>query len=211
MPTLWTFGDSFTAKYNSEYEWAEQYIKWKGYIPKVYGEIVSDRLGLNLINLGKPGSDNNQIIETIIDNIDSIKKDDVIIIGWSNTCRFRLTTKDNNWEYFYDYTKPNLKDMENISQQTISEILINRHSKNYELELEKWIKLLNKTFINNKIVNWSYFSDKIGAYYFRHFHTIKDETNGVLKDNHFSERGHLELSKTLIEIINKGYYKKKMI
>ena len=47
--TLWTFGDSFTARFANT-GWSTNYVKWKGYIPKVYGEIISDKLEMQLQN-----------------------------------------------------------------------------------------------------------------------------------------------------------------
>ena len=44
MATVWTFGDSLTAPYSEDYDWSNNYIKWKGYIPKVYGDIISDQV-----------------------------------------------------------------------------------------------------------------------------------------------------------------------
>ena len=52
MNTLWTFGDSFTDFFyppdKSEIHWRQKYIKFKGYTPKVYGEIIAEKLNLNL-------------------------------------------------------------------------------------------------------------------------------------------------------------------
>ena len=47
--TLWTFGDSFTQSFSDSTDsWVKVYCDWKGYIPKVYGEILADTLQFNL-------------------------------------------------------------------------------------------------------------------------------------------------------------------
>ena len=65
--TLWTFGDSFTESFGTTKgrNWIDNYIDWKGYVPKVYGEIISDEMGFELVNLGKGGSDNYSIFQNI--------------------------------------------------------------------------------------------------------------------------------------------------
>ena len=50
MKTLWTFGGSFTERYTDKYNWSRDYIKWKGYTPKVYGDIIAEKLDLDLKN-----------------------------------------------------------------------------------------------------------------------------------------------------------------
>ena len=42
MATVWTFGDSLTERYNPDFKWSRDYIEWKGYVPKVYGNFVSE-------------------------------------------------------------------------------------------------------------------------------------------------------------------------
>jgi len=65
--TLWTYGDSFTESMNTATGalWVDEYVGWKGYIPKVYGEIISDNMGMELVNLGKGGSDNYSIFQSV--------------------------------------------------------------------------------------------------------------------------------------------------
>ena len=69
MATLWTFGDSMTAGYTEGSGWADKYIEWKGYKPKIYPEIISDKLGMELKNLAKGGYDNYSIFETLCANV----------------------------------------------------------------------------------------------------------------------------------------------
>jgi hypothetical protein len=218
MNTLWTFGDSFTesfikkSKYN---DWKLDYINWKGYCPKVYGEIISDKLKLHYINLAKSGTNNYTIFDNIISSLEKIQKDDIIIIGWSNTLRFRVATNINT----FSTIKPGCLDdilsknsqakYIDLSNNTLKEMCINRDNIIFINELNNYIKLLNFTFNNNKIIHWSPFAqDRQGLSTtlktLRKYESINDETNGVINDNHFSENAHKILSEELINIIN-GY------
>lgn len=214
---LWTFGDSFTAFYDINQGWANQYANWKGYIPKVYGQIIAEKLGYELINLGRAQSDNYRILETICTNSIAIKENDLIIIGWSSPVRFRLVTEskyDNQemWQSILPSVKENnsaLTFNNTISENTLNEILYNRKSFKYIQEVINWTKLINKGFINNKnkVIHWSPFGDFQSSMFSEDIKVIKcdtidNETNGAILDKHFSEIGQVELANELIKIIS---------
>ena len=204
MGTVWTFGDSLTEGFKSGDLWARTYVEWKGYIPMTYGEIVADRLGYQIINLGKGGSDNYTIFENFINNIDNIKNDDIVIIGWSDVGRFRLATKSNTWTSFVPNFDNNLTNMENVSNQTILEVCVNRSSNVYIDEVNTWINFMKKTVKNFKIINWSIFNNgKIDGVFVKEIDQITNETKGEINDAHFSEKGQKQLSDILIREIKK--------
>ena len=208
MNTVWTFGDSLTDGFRSDNTWAKKYVEWKGYIPLTYGEIISKKLNYELINLGKGGSDNNTIFESFIKNIDNIKDGDIVIIGWSDIGRFRLATKNNTWNSFVPSHENNYTDMENISNQTIMELCVNRLSDVYISEINIWINFIKKTIKNFKVINWSTFSQgKINGIFVKEIEQITNETNGIIKDAHFSEKGQKQLSEILLNEINGNYIK----
>jgi hypothetical protein len=217
MKTLWTFGDSFTDSFNPPGErfldWHNKYIQWKGYVPKVFGEMMSEKLNMKLINKGIGGSDNSQIFESFCSVVDLIKEDDILIFGWTNQERFRLSNKKNEWSHlsvnFRDkdkkkqegdshfFSTEELKNaFDSISKNTIQEIMYNRMNDVYTQELCNWIKLINFSLSKNKILHWSW--DKRITYcdgiFISGFETIKKETNNLINDNHWSENGHEELS-----------------
>jgi lysophospholipase L1-like esterase len=203
MSTVWTFGDSLTDGFRSNDIWAKTYVDWKGYIPLTYGEIISKELNYELVNLGKGGSDNYTIFESFIKNIDNIKDDDIVIIGWSEVGRFRLSTKLNTWTSFVPNFDNNLTNMENISKQTIMEVFVNRLSDTYINEVNIWINFITKTINNFKIINWSTFNQgKINGIFVKEIEQITNETNGIIKDAHFSEKGQKQLSEILLSKIN---------
>jgi len=215
MNKLWVFGDSFSAtnKRNIIEKWRKLYIKWKGYTPNVWCEFLNDSLQLKLHNLSISATDNYTIFDSIIHSLEKINKDDVIIIGWSNTIRFRVVGVENSFKTIRPHslsfiTKLN-KYTKNIdlSDKALQEISLNRDSVAYINELNNYIKLLNFSFNGNKIIHWSPFSQDTQGLNTNlktsvKYELIKDETNGFIDDGHFSENAHKVLSEQLIDIID---------
>jgi hypothetical protein len=208
---IWTFGDSYTSAFK-DMEWADQYTKWKGYVPKVYGELISDWLNIELSNKGTGGFDNYSILQMVCNHVDKINSEDIIIIGWSNVIRFRLVNDLGSWcrvlsNYSRNYPAFVAND---ISDNTINEILVNREHPLHLTEIRSWIKLLDFTFHKNTIIHWSPFHNNISNHSFgcAKYEKIRFETNGKLDDGHFSETGQFDLAKDLMEIINNTKSKK---
>jgi hypothetical protein len=203
--TLWTFGDSFTESLSdNKADWVQKYIEWKGYIPKVYGEVMAERMEIKLVNMGKGGSDNYSIFQSICDSVHNIKSDDIILVGWSSTTRFRLVNKLNSWKPIIPNFDRNQRTLENISQSTIDEILVNRTHNLYIEEVRSWLKLLNYTFSNNTIIHWSALEYTAAHNYFRNLPTIRLETNGEIDDNHYCEEGHIQLANEFMKMLSEN-------
>ncbi len=230
MNTLWIFGDSLSDFFNPPSytmpHWRHEYIEWKGYIPKVYAEILSEHLNYKLNNKAVAGNSNQQIFSDICEFSNEIQNDDLIIIGWTSQERFRLVDKNNKWinihanyrtkdkneklSFFLDETMDRLS---SISKETIQQILFNRTNQNYLNEIKNWIKLLNLTF-GNKIIHWSW-DDRLNETTFiiplNKFQSIKMETNGELDDRHWSENGQIEMANFMMEIIQNRFIKKNLL
>ena len=202
MAILWTFGDSFTIGFNpsvSDMIWREYYSKFKGYIPKDYTQLLSDYLGYELCNLADDGSSNIMMFERFCENVKNIKQDDIIIFGWSELTRFRLVNKNGGWHtmgtWCFDHAEI-LDDIEYVSPNTVNEILLHRinYIEHMSNEVNNWINLINYTLKNNMVLHWTPFNQpKLDIENLYKFDTIKNETNGLINDNHFSELGHLQL------------------
>lgn len=210
MNKLWTFGDSFTEGYNPFYEWSEKYIEWKGYKPKVYGEIIAEELGYELVNRGLGGSSNQTILERICDSIDKIKSDDLVIVGWSSPIRIRLVDKWGNWQHIHPATIDKIIKIGEVSPESISEILENRYHLKYCQEVDSWVKLINKSLNENQIIHWKYHIEKINVHTITEKENIYKETDGLINDGHYSENGQKEVANELIKIFKSGN-KKKLI
>jgi hypothetical protein len=210
MKKLWVFGDSNSEGYNEQYHWVTPYLEHKGYKPKWWSELVSEELGMELLNRAKGGTDNYTIFESVCKEVNNIKTNDVIVIGWSSILRNRIIIdafeKDTfltivpNSEYHYDY----------FCNQCIQEMVVNRDSQLYVDEVMNWMKLIRKAFTNNKVLcfsSWPEFLNEkniINGNWWKHGHhimTIDAETNGKLNDGHFSEAGCRVLADILKQCI----------
>ena len=181
---LYIFGDSFSAGFSFESNWTNNYVNWKGYTPQGFGEILSQKLNLELINLSENASDNYSILQKFCDNEKNIKKNDLVIIGWSSPLRFRLVSKD--WiTILPNYDKFSTKEIDKtkISESTLIEILLNRDDVRYCNEVNSWIKLLNN--LDKNIIHWTPFDQRLDCMFLNKFETIFTETNGKLNDWHF--------------------------
>jgi hypothetical protein len=217
MKKIWYFGDSNTEGYNLNHPWAIDYINWKGYTPKHWTEVLSERMGLPSHNLGKGGCDNYTIFDTLINNLDRISDEDIVIIGWTIPIRGRIANLDTNeWFTIVPMGNPNLKC---ITNDAILQLVSLRDSKLYTDEVLGWQKLIKKALSNNKIIFWSYFpefADK-GLVDYKYWLgkspiiSIRSETNGVIKDGHFGENGNLVIADVMYEYINQNTNQLKKI
>lgn len=202
MARLWAFGDSFTESFLPKDDckvihWRHHYIDWKGYVPKVYGEFLSERLGMKLMNFGMGSWDNYSIFESFCRNVNDIQKDDLVIFGWSDPVRFRLTDGRGNWHSFTPNHNKITIPAEYMDIESIEKLLANRANPKYSEEVNIWINLINHTLKDKHVIHWTPFVNTIHAIYLSGFPIIRDETDGVVNDGHFSEAGQEELSKVL--------------
>lgn len=212
MNKLFVFGDSFSEEWDS----TSPYSVWKGYVPKVYSQILSERLGIESFNYAQSGWSNYDIFQSVCKNIDKIGEGDIVIIGWSGLSRFRLANpKFDNWLQFQPNSWKLNKEAnllwEGISESTIDEILYNRS--NFELykeEVRDWVKLLNKAFEKNIFVNftWSIWDWELKEI---PYEVIRTESNGEIDDWHWSEKGHLDFSDWVLDKIQTNRFVNELI
>jgi hypothetical protein len=196
MSTLWVYGDSFSLDYSMKAAPSkEDYIEWKGYVPKTYPNFICEKLNLDLINFSDSGLDNYTILQNFCDNIEKYKEGDVIIVGWGPSSRFRIVYEnENRWEPIGNYAAPD----RNISLKTINEIHVNRLHKLYETEINSWSKLIKYSTKNFKFYDWSWTRLDLHNY-----EEIRQETNFIVNDGHWSENGHKKFSQEVLK--NLGY------
>lgn len=206
MNKLWTYGDSFSESFElnkpvDDTDWKIPYLKWKGYVPKIYSEILANDLNLVLMNKSLSGIDNHTIFERVVKDIDEIKESDIVIINWTSTLRFRII---NKWNMFSSIVPNDYKYNGNyyrISEDTLNDIVVMRDSVRYSDEVNYFIKIINKSLPNNKVIHWTPFENNstIDAYTISDLQTIWHETNEKVNDYHFSELGHIHLSRILYD------------
>ena len=207
MATLWTFGDSFSTRFDDDpFYSSDEYIRYKGYVPKIYPQIISEKLNMNCEIYAKGGCDNYTILESVCEISNNVENDDVIIIGWSSFNRFRFINDEDKWVSILPFLPPfaNWGNFSNLGKPIFDMVGVNRidHEKKYSDEVNNWILLINKSFKNNKIIHWTPFEKSlINALYFKKINTIFNETETKIKDGHYSECGHKELANILLDMI----------
>ncbi len=202
MGKLYVFGCSFSSVFGEKSLFnpgMKKYYEFRGgNFPLTWSEILSEDLGLELVNTAQNGFDNYSIFENFCKLSDKITSEDIVIIGWSHVFRFRLYSKSKNQLRSVNVWQTNKNfDLSEISQQTLDEVLINRDSQLWIDEVYNWMKLINhlSKLVKFKLYYWSFFVEfpeyyiinellNLGAKYISH------ETNGEVGDNHFGEKGH---------------------
>jgi hypothetical protein len=209
---IWIFGDSFSCEFqkhiDNKNQWAIDYCEYKGKIPKSFGELLGGFLNDDISILAKPGIDNYKIFHSYISVVDKIKEDDILIFGWSNVLRYRLANQNDEFITILPTSQnvPHLFELFNneLSKNTIEEILLTRGSKLYYDELLDFIKIIKFSSKSDKIYNWSPFPDnRINV---RDLHKISPsginvETNEKINDEHYGEIGHLSLAHYFMKYI----------
>lgn len=202
MSKLWTFGDSLTERFREDFEWSKKYIDWKGYTPKVYGELLSEELKMDHINMATNGSDNYKIFESICRCAKDIKEDDKIIIGWSDVVRFRLVDVNDKWVTLIPNWKNHMDDLGYVTIDTVEQVLVNRGSSTlYTDEVNSWIEFINLHFKNIDVIHWTQFNKEYKAHRLNQFTTIKKESNGEIDDQHYGEIGQKELTSYFTKLL----------
>ena len=202
MGKLYVFGCSYSALHNihllNDPSLKRYYEYREGTFPPVWSEILAEKLGLELVNTAEWGLDNYSIFENFCKLSDQINSEDVVIIGWSQTFRFRLYSETLNRLSSLNVWKTNENhQFSNISQQTIDEVLVNRDNSLWVDEVYNWMNIINRLskLVNFKLLHWSFFTEfpkmylinkllDLGAEYITH------ETNGEVNNEHFGEIGH---------------------
>ncbi len=208
---LWVFGDSFSVPYK-RIENEHPYVPYKGYCPKIFSNIISEKLNFNLMDCSHGGSSNYDIFHNYIKKLDEIKDGDTIIFGWTQVIRFRIASKRND---FYDViiaVVEHMKDLIDVPSKSLFDITLNRSNNSiYFDELCDYIKIIKQSKPNCKILHWTWveplfkdlfennFYDLLIPY--RKYKTVKEETNGDINDFHYGEHAHVELSEDLIKFL----------
>ena len=108
MRTLWIFGDSYSESWKGVLMRTEsypqvQYCKHLDRIPHHFAETFTKIINSNkgpkidqVKNYALGGFDNYTILQTISYHIREIKKDDIVLVGWSSIARWRFIVEENS-------------------------------------------------------------------------------------------------------------------
>ena len=226
MNKLWAFGDSMTFGHGCNVECKSEtkvdYLPFKKDGDDIWSNHLSKLLNYDVINLGKNGASNDYIFDCIIDNYNSIQPNDVVVINMTLHGRMEVPFKNGIYNILSGYEK-NKTFMDDIEPQILQaknqtkeeddekiEALINfqYHFSNHKFYKDRHTKRFN--FIKDRLINeckvkyvylWS-LEDDDGVY--ASFETIKDATNGLVNDTHFSFNGHFNFAYFIYSLINKN-------
>jgi hypothetical protein len=217
MGKLWVFGDSNSALYTDVtmqlQHWIKPYIEYLGYEPKHFSQILAEKLNLDLENYGMGGSDNYTIFESLFHQIKNFdKSNDIIFVGVSDPSRFRIVEHDK--DYFRSIAVGGHNNTLSVSKDTLDEILANRSHPLFAKEFEYQINLFKLALTGYKIYFWTPFDPlreakgvinlmKLGYLYKRgNITSINQETDGLISDGHFGEKGNLLLAELFYTFMN---------
>lgn len=204
--TLWAFGDSMTFGHgcNSDCvsETKEQYLKYKKEGDDIWTNHLGKLLNYQVKNLGRNGASNDYIFDTIIDNYENIKENDVVIINMTLHGRIEVPIGDEVLNVLSSYENAIKIIGESKEQDSVEKIetILNfqYHFSNHQFYKERHRKRFK--FIKNRLKEdkevkfvylWSLEDDDA---IYRSFQTIKNHTKDEVNDTHFSFKGHLDFA-----------------
>jgi hypothetical protein len=175
MSSLWVFGDNASAIFGKTKERRFKYYKEyrNGNFPKTWSELLSKELGFTLRNMAIGGVSNYDIFDMFCKCAEQIKKDDLVIIGWSYVQSFRLVDENTNGfisvrnNQFKEYQVNIPKMLNGIEKHTIDSILNNRKNTDWKNEIYNWESIINllAKLIGFKLVYWTFDTDLNKSYY----------------------------------------------
>lgn len=193
------------------------YIKWRnGKSVKSWSESLSEKLDLELHNYANGGLCNEVILQRFSKNIHNINKDDVVIFQWSFVERYSWVDDNNDVisTGLDGYSNSLPKDMaQKISVNRMSDSryyqildfqkIIDEFSKLKKFylwywyapqKMHKFIDILDKRYLLvDEIMEGNlpdYQRTTFDVVYELGGSDIETETNGLVKDNHFSQKSH---------------------
>lgn len=218
--TLWTFGDSYTVPFGIVTVTNRQNKVLKDHFNGKYVDNTWQKEVMKVIptkefkNISMPGGSNREILAYVIDNLHNFKKGDQIVLGLTRGDRIEFTNEYSKPKYdaFLNHRDAvsvvNFSDIGKISETTpgnykyLIDCFENRIENNdrymfYEhYPLYKLALYISKSLGIDIVVwdptNWKYYEN------------IKEMTEGLINDPHWSPNGNIEFSKKLTNSFKVG-------
>jgi hypothetical protein len=203
MNKIWGFGDSFTFGHGCRPDGpiAEYYNEYKKPEDKIWLDWLGDYMNMRPVNIGECASSNDSIIDRIIENWYNIKEGDFVIIGITFYTRFDVPINKKLSAGYIDLQIEeenilNGNKLNNLTKEQVETILNFRyHFANNELYKNRQLKRFSfiKQLLKEK--NIKYFIWDVHQFArFDSINTIKEDTNGLIDDSHFSFKGHYDFA-----------------
>ena len=237
MATLFTFGCSYTADYHKEGGNYEAYYNFRGKnFPDVWPKVLSKKLKFDLENYGFGGVGNDFIFNQVCKNIRKIKKNDILIVGWSYINRYKWVDFQSNMWTMANCSTPIISEQNN--KIIHDEITYNRTHPKYVEEVYDYMKIIDyiSEIVGFELYYWSgdcnliypipvdkrqdkkfLISNVVGEINETPFNEvfklggkrIFEETDDLIHDLHFGETGHKIMGELFYDHIIK--YKRNII
>lgn len=201
---LWVFGDSFSTEFNikSCHQNHIEYMKLMGVdTMEHWPNILSSKLNYELINCARGGASNYQIFFNFCERVKEINENDIVLIGWALIGKFLIADK-SGFINIHPYDQHNHSTLNNI---TIKDIIENRKSLQWKLEVDHWVKII-KEVINlkkAKAIFWSGEEEMLKNEFIdiTKCLTMSNETNNTISDSHLGIKGHITLADNFFNLI----------
>lgn len=205
MSTLWCFGDSFTQGHGCEPGW-EYYDNFKKDGDEKWAIHVSKEFGMDLMNCGSNGASNDYIIDSIMENYEKIKKNDIVIIGTTYHTRFDIPNlkKIKPVEFISSIIGPHssAKDFEMYMNEkeylaAVDFFYYFVNNENYKLRTVRRFSFLKRLLKSKdvKVIMWDVIT------HIQPYENIRKATDSKIDDYHFSFKGHKDFSEWIIRKI----------
>ena len=204
MNNLFVFGCSFT--HGLETKMTSSHHLIDGGDNLIWPEILSKELNLNLINKGEGGFSNDKIFDSIIDSFDSIGENDVVIIEKTYYNRFDVPFRKNDnflsIDKFFTINPNFLKQIDKSNfifeeKKSLQNLIIMMDNNIVKTRIDNRFNFIEKVLIDynkvRKCIIWNL--DKFD----KEFETIKESTNNLIDDQHWSFKGHHDFAKNLLK------------
>ena len=194
--TCWFFGDSFT---NGDGCMSEDPYYKKYPDGKLWTSIVSSHLEMNEKNISRGGCSNQYILNKLILNFPNFVEGDYVIV--SDTIPTRTLWYDDDNEQRHSIIEDSISDDKKQVDETILNYITEQlvpHEKEWEkFYLNQYEILLNELSMNRnvRVLFWSY---KLWYPPNNTFQTIWEQTEGEIKNGHWSWLGHKQMSEYII-------------
>ena len=189
MNKLFVFGDSYSTRFShtSFVDHGPAYIKFKGYEVKNYSDLIAEHFNLNVYNFSECAICNEDIFSRFMDNYHNIQDDDMVLFSWTDISRFRYA-KGKNWAQSTYY-------MNDLVRLTLD----NRCHPLYEERQLKNMDFIDNVLKNNRVIHYSW-----GVKLLKDGETVRNETNNLIHDDHWNEKGQINLCNQIIEELSKS-------
>lgn len=199
MDKAWFFGDSFTYGSGCTPR-GKYYKKYPEKREKLWTTIVAETKNLQEVNLGIPGSSIPVILNEILRTIPSIKSGDHVYMSDTAVTRFILPDPNTNkiTSTVYGYLDGEQPVKEKSTTFNYVENCIVPYLEMWGVYYFEQYNSIRKILMDKgaHVFFWSHlvWSGE------KKFHTIAQDTNGEVKDGHFSWQGHKEMAKMVLSI-----------